>query len=215
MGLLSALNQKIDIIGGQFSIVDPTTQKVSINGVITKVSTRTNITTLTLKQGQWTTVATITRSPLKVVVGDDVIPSISPANADKSLLVTLIQNTEEFGQELSKVRYYESKIADLNTRILEAHATFKDLSLQLENRRVTDTPPASKAPAPTTIIQHTEVNTVPRPYYGHYNYQYYNPTYYVPYNPPVYIPNSQSVSIEEKQEYIQKKKQYINTLKNR
>ena len=209
--LISALDRGLPIEGSEVSVIDPLTREVKIKGMVATIQkTGRNTAVLTLKQNQWQTTLTVARNPLLVTVGGDAVRSITMANVDTSLLITTIKESEEFAKELAKVKYYEGRLGELNQQIKQAQDEFRELSKQYEERRKEI---AVNAPN-TTIIYEQDFG---RRNFGQFNdfhpYQFYNPPYYQ-YVAPVVI-NSTPPSPEQREQYIERKKEYIKNLKNR
>ncbi len=207
--LMSALDANQDIVSGELSVIDPNTQEVKIKGTVSGVSKpkESKKVVLTIKQNHWTTTVSLYRNPISVSIGDEGLPSITQANVDHAVLISTIQNSEEFAKELDKVHYLESRLVDLDKQIKQAQADFKELSEQYEQRRKYD---VQNNNIPTTLIYQTYPNIDYHPRYRD-RYRYYDAPYYgVPSSQP-----SRPVSEEDKEKYIQKKKEYINKFKSR
>ena len=209
--LLSALNRNLPVEGGELSVIDPKTRETKIKGMISSLKTINRATTeITLKQNQWTTKVVITRSPFKVIVGDEEVFSINAANADKSLLVTTVQNSDEFGRELTKVNYYENRLGVLNKQIKDAQDEFQKLSAQYEKRR--EQIIGNNGPQTTIIYQDDFMFRTPFNNFDN-RFRFYNPPFYVA---PVFVPTAPpQISSQQREQYIEKKKEYIQNFRNR
>ncbi|MDD5456892.1 MAG: outer membrane beta-barrel protein [Candidatus Margulisbacteria bacterium] len=126
----------------------------------------------------------------------------------------LDESSKEFVKEYRKIRHLESKVKDLDRQISDAQNDLSNLQQEWRNEHADNVPVEER-------IVYLQRNYAYSPYGLHiwhgyfihndgpYRYRYYN-------NPsPVIINNPAPPTIEEKKQYVEKKKERLNDLKNR
>lgn len=215
--VLKALDQKQQLVGAKLVVLNEGQSKPLIEGDITFVETRGERTVFTLASGQWTSQVTLQKRPFAVLIGTQSVTGITAANVDQLLRVDLITDSATFAQESRKITFYQERVKHLEKNIKEAQAELNNLNQLLESRRTQRR--QDEREGRTTIIQYQDTGyryRSPAFQYGYRNYYYYDPTYY---NPPIFIntPNTGggSVSPQDRQEFLERKQEYIRDVKSR
>ncbi|MGE4169412.1 MAG: OmpW family outer membrane protein [Candidatus Margulisiibacteriota bacterium] len=132
----------------------------------------------------------------------------------ESLATANIETNSEFAKDFRRTVYYEKKIKELDKKIAEAQTELTFLQQKQQNETGFSEPAPSGS---TTVIQETTYITPaaysppPPVYWPRPRYHHYNPRDYVAPTTISVSPPSQA----ERQEYLEKRAEYIRNLKNR
>ena len=195
------------LVGQNLRITHPITQTLLAEGLIDSVSQSEDTLSLVLRNDKgWQLSVTVTKPKMALRIGNTAYNELNSTQVQKALQVERVRDDEAFAQELRRVQYLEGRLKKIDQSLTEAESQLASYHQQWK-----DTQPKTE-----TIVHQVEerYRYYPEPvvhYHRPYPYRYYNPQDYVA---PVYVPSTPP-SAEERNQFIEAKKERIKSIRNR
>jgi hypothetical protein len=196
------------IVGQKVLIIHPRTKETLAEGTLATVeNSNTEIRALLQNKNGWQLPLTIQKMPAKLRIGQTDYPDLNDTEIKRAIQIERIRNDQEFAQELRRVQYLEDQLERIEKALSSAESQLKSYHEQWKETQ----------PKEDTVIRIEEsyrYPTTPTHFYRRptpYNYRYYRPQDYVA---PVYVPGTPP-SAEEKERFIEAKKERIREIRNR
>jgi hypothetical protein len=208
IGLFEILDEAIT--GQKVIITHPRTNTTLAEGTLSSIEQSSAEIRFVLQDNRgWQLPVVVQTTPMHLRIGTTDYPKLSPREIKTAIQVESIRDDHEFAQELRRIQYLESQLKRIDKSLAEAEAQLKTYHQQWKDIQ----------PKEDTVIRVEERYSYPvTPTYYHYDrrstpyaYRYYHAQDYVA---PIYVPSTPP-SAEEKAQFIEAKKERIQSIRNR